>query len=409
MTTVEFRTLPKAHLDRALDLADIVFHETPEDEWRAAHREYLLRCDRIGAYDGDELVGMLGAYPLTLSVPGGELPCAGATFAAVAPTHRRRGILSGMLAELWRRCADHDRPLAALWASQAAIYGRFGCGPATHGCTVEIDTGRPLALRIAPADDLPLRLVAPEKAPGVVGPLHAAQRARRAGRVARDDYWWRTRVLPETDEDDDDLGPPRVVTIGAPPVGYAVYRTESGDDEPGAPGGVVHLVELEAETPGAAAALWQYLASIDLTSKVRAWGRPLDDPLLLLAADRDQVRVTQEFPALWLRLVDVAAALEARSWAAPCDLVLDLTDATLPANAGRRRLTAGPAGATLTPTDAAPDLALDVRELAACYLGGTELRHLVRAGLAAEHTPGAAAALDEALRTAYLPHTTDEF
>lgn len=408
MTTLAFRTLPKAHLDRALDLADLAFHGNPEDEERAKHREYLRRCDRVGAYDGDELVGMLGALPLALSVPGGELPCAGATFVAVAPTHRRRGILSGMLAELWRRCADQGRPLAALWVSQAAIYGRFGCAPATYGYTVEIDSGRPLALRTAPAD-LPLRLVAPERTPGAVGPLHAAQRALRAGRVARDDYWWRAQVLPETDEDNDELGPPRVVTLGTPPVGYAVYRTESGDDEPGAPGGTVHVLELEADTPAAAAALWQYLASIDLTSKVRAWGRPLDDPLLLLAADRDQVRVTQEFPALWLRLVDVAAALEARSWAAPCDLVLDLADEALPANAGRHRLAAGPAGAALTRTDDAPDLALDVRELAACYLGGTELRHLVRAGLVTEHTPGAAAALDAALRTEYLPHTTDEF
>ncbi|MGK5637466.1 GNAT family N-acetyltransferase [Streptomyces sp. URMC 126] len=402
MTSLEYRTIPEKDLDRALDLTYLVFLLDDQEDRRERHRTRLLACERVGAYDEDRLIGMVAAHALTPSVPGGELPCAGVTFVSVAPTHRRRGVLRGMLAELWRRCAAHGQPLAALWAADAGLYGRFGFGAATHVHGVEIDAAKPLDLRVEPAG-LPLRLLAPEDAPAVVGRLHAAARAARAGRLARDDAWWRTHILPETEEDDPSLSPPRVVTVGddpRDPVGYAVYRT-GGD--------TVALAELEADDPAAAAALWRYLASIDLTDKVRAWGRPLDDPLLYFAADRDQVRVVKSAPGLWLRLLDVPAALEGRAWSAPCDTVLDLTDADLPANAGRHRLTAGPDGATVTRTDAAPDLSLDVRDLAACYLGGTELRHLVRAGLVAEHTPGAAERLDAALRTAYLPHTTDEF
>lgn len=116
------------------------------------------------------------------------------------------------------------------------------------------------------------------------------------------------------------------------------------------------------------------------------------------------------FPALWLRLVDVAAALTGRSWAAPVELVLELTDVRLPANAGRFLLKAGPDGAAYEPAAGRdPDLTLDVRELAACYLGGTRAVELAAAGLLVEHTPGAAAALDAGLRTALLPHTADEF
>ncbi|MET9291349.1 GNAT family N-acetyltransferase [Streptomyces sp. NPDC003077] len=412
MTTLEFRTIPEAHADRALDLHYLVFHDDAEEERRKAHRDILLHCDRIGAYDGDELVGLLGAHPLRLSVPGGELPCAGVTFVSVAPTHRRRGVLSGMIRELWRRCAAAEQPLAALWVSEAAIYGRFGFDPATRSYTIEIDSSRPLALRIEP-DDRPLRLVPPQDAPAVIGALHEEHRARRAGRVGRDDFWWRTHILREKRDENEDLSPPRVVTIGGgrngePPAGYVLYRTLGSDDDNGTPG-VVYVEELEADSPATAAALWRYVASIDLTDKVRAWGRPVDDPLLHFAADRDQVRVVQEFGALWLRLVDVPAALRARAWAAPADLVLDLTDAGVPANAGRYRLTVAHSGATISLTDDAPDLSLDVRELAACYLGGTELRHLVAAGLVTEHTPGAASALDAALRTRELPHTADEF
>ncbi|MGW4033636.1 GNAT family N-acetyltransferase [Streptomyces sp. NPDC004838] len=412
MTVLEFRTIPEAHLDRALDLHYLVFlGKDAEDELRKSHREILESCDRIGAYEGEELVGLLAAHALKLSVPGGELDCAGVTFVSVLPTHRRRGVLSGMIAELWRRCAAAGQPLAALWVSEAGIYGRFGFDPATRSYTVTIDADHPLDLRIAP-DERPLRLVSTADAPAVIGSRHEAGRAERAGRVARDDFWWRTHVLRTEDEDDNDLSPPRVVAIGdagEEPAGYVIYRTLTDDEGRG----TVHLGELEADSPAVAAALWRYVASIDLADKVRAWGRPLDDPLLRFAGDRDQVAVTQEFPALWLRLVDVAAALEGRAWSAPVDVVLEVTDAGVPGNAGRYRLTvaAGADGlaARVTRTEDAPDLSLDVRELAACYLGGTDPAELVHAGLATEHTAGAARLLGAASRTELLPHTTDEF
>ncbi|MCX4659856.1 GNAT family N-acetyltransferase [Streptomyces uncialis] len=413
MTAMEYRTIPEADLQTALDLHYLVFLEkAPEDDTRESHRDVLLHCDRVGAYEGDDLVGLLAAHPLDLSVPGGTLPAAGVTFVSVAPTHRRRGVLSGMIAELFRRCADRGVPLASLWVSEAAIYGRFGFDPATHSYTVTIDATHPLDLRITP-DERPLRLLPFASAAPVITPRHEAARRDRAGRVARDDWWWRTQVLPETFEEDDEMTEPRVVVLGdpgEPPAGYVVYRTKTDDEGRG----TAHVEELEAESPEVAAALWRYTASIDLADKVRAWGRPLDDPLLRFAGDRDQVDVTREFPGLWLRLVDVPAALTGRTWSAPVDLVLEVTDAGVPENAGRYRLTAKPdAGgahrAEVTRTDDAPDLTLDVRELAACYLGGTDPAELVRAGLVEEHRPGAAALLGQASRTELLPHTTDEF
>ncbi|MFF1376453.1 GNAT family N-acetyltransferase [Streptomyces sp. NPDC058308] len=407
MESVQFRDVPESGIDRALSLSYLVFHENPEDEKRKHHHDLLRDCVRIGAYENGELVGFVAAFPFTVSVPGGELPCPCLTFVSVAPTHRRRGVLSGMLAELFARAAADGSPIATLWASEDAIYGRFGFGPATHGHTVEIDSRRPLALRITP-DDRPLRLVDPSEAPALLADYYDRTRTERAGRIARTEAWWREEWLVTEDEEDDELSPPRVVVLGAPeePVaGYAIYRTRTRDDAPG----LVRLDELEADTPAAEAALWHYLASIDLTGLIRAWGRPVDDPLHLFAADRDQVRVTGEFPALWLRLIDVRAALTARSWAAPVDAVLDVRDDRLPANAGRHRLTASPAGCAYESTERPADLTIEARDLAAAYLGGTRIDALVRAGLATEHTPGTVAALDAALRTARLPHTVDEF
>ncbi|MFE5741975.1 GNAT family N-acetyltransferase [Streptomyces celluloflavus] len=405
-TTVNIRAIPEADIDQALDLSYLVFHVKASEKARRHDRDILLGSARIGAYDGDRLAGQIAAYPLTLSVPGGRLPCAALDFVSVVATHRRRGLLTSMFDEVWRGCADAGQVLSCLWASESAIYGRFGYASAGETCRIEIDSSRPLALRIAP-DTRPLRLIDPADAPALAGPLFDAHLAHRAGRVVRDEAWWRKHVLHldgGDDEDDDGFGPPRVVVLGAPgePVGgYAVYRTRGPGESPGA----VLVRELEADGAPATAALWSYLASIDLTTTVRGPFRPADDPLLLLAADRDQVRATSRTPGLWIRLVDVHAALTARSWAAPVDLVLDLRDTAVPANAGRFRLTAGPDGSSWTPTDEAADLALDVRELAACYPGGTRLAHLVYAGLVTEHTPGAARSLDAALATEWLPAT----
>lgn len=407
--TTDIRDLAEADLDPALDLCYSVFHLKPGDRTRSFHRDLLRDGLRFGAYDGGQLAGLTGGHRRTLSVPGGQLPCAAVDFVSVLPTHRRRGILTSMMDALWGRCAADGRPVACLWPSESAIYGRYGFGAATEVYGIEIDASRPLALRLAP-DGRPLRLIDPAEAPAVLAPRYDATLPQRAGRFTRDLSWWRNGALDldgaGMDAGQEGFGAARVVVLGAhgeEPGGYAVYRTRaSGEGR----SGVVRVGELEAESGPAAAALWSYLVSIDLTSTVEVQGRPADDPLLYLAADRDQVRVTGQKSSLWLRLVDVRAALTARSWAAPVDLVVDLRDTALPANAGRFRLTAGPGGgATWEPTAEAPDISLDVRELGSCYLGGTPLRHFVHAGLVTEHTPGAVRRLDAALETEWLPFT----
>ncbi|MFE6779070.1 GNAT family N-acetyltransferase [Streptomyces sp. NPDC057702] len=404
-STLRFGEVPETRLDEALDLSYLAFLDTPEDDERKHHHDTLRECSRVGAYDADRLVGLMATYDdFTLSLPGGELPAPGLTFVSVAPTHRRRGALSGMIAEQYRRFRAAGVPLACLWASEDAIYGRYGFGTGTRGLTVTIDSSRPLALRIAP-DQRPLRLVEVADAPALLGPYYERTRSARAGRMARPERWWREEWLVEKDPEDDDMSPPRIVALGEPLAGYVIYRTKSDGEGPGS----VHLIDLEADTPAVAAALWRYLADIDLTHHVSAWGRPLDDPLLHFCADRDQVRVTGEESGLRVRLVDVPAALRARAWAADVDVVLEIRDAQIPANAGRHRLSVTRGVCAYEPTDAPADLALDVRELAAGYLGTIPVRELAHAGLVTEHTEGAAAALTAALRTDLMPHTMDDF
>ncbi|MFI5661228.1 GNAT family N-acetyltransferase [Streptomyces sp. NPDC051684] len=406
--SVRVRDVPESDIERALALSHLVFHESPDDERRKQQQQELSGHLRIGAYDGEELVGFAAAHPFVVSVPGGaDLPCPGLSYVSVAPTHRRRGVLSAMMSELFARWTEQGAPLAALWASEAAIYGRFGFGPGTYGATVEIDSRRALALRVPP-DERALHLLDARSVPTALAPYFESTRGLRAGRHARTEAWWREQWMARTDEEDEDLSPPRVVTLGDPLAGYAIYRTKAGDWS-GGTAGLVSVEELEADGPEQAATLWRYLADIDLTGTVRAHGRPLDDPLSLFAADPDQVSVKNVEPALWVCLVDVRAALAARVWAAPVDVAIEVLDARITANAGTFRLIASPDGFSYAPTGDAPDLTVQARDLATAYMAAKPVADLVRAGLVTEHTRGAASMLDAALRTELLPHTGDSY
>ena len=167
------------------------------------------------------------------------------------------------------------------------------------------------------------------------------------------------------------------------PQGYAVYAVRVADDGIDQDGEAL-VREVLAATPAARVAVWEQLLGLDLVRRLRWADGPADVGVGLLLADPRAARA-QFGDGLWLRLVDVDRALAARRYAAEVDLVLDVDDPGLPANAGRHRLAGGPAGAACAPTTDAPDLRLRTDTLAAAFLGGPSLRALADAG------PGAGA------------------
>ncbi|WUI02020.1 GNAT family N-acetyltransferase [Spirillospora sp. NBC_00431] len=394
---IEIREVPETEVDKMVDLAGLVFHQ------RIAKDEYervswpVRRAERIGAYDDGVLAGQLASIPARLAVPGGALlDCSAVTFVGVLPTHRRRGVLTSMIDRMHADAIAAGRPVAALWASQGLIYGRYGFGLATRAISMEIDTTRPLDLRTTP-DPAPLRLLDLASAPEVLDPIYTRALSARPGGLLRDPEWWTQVVLELEDHHAPGYTEPRAV---AHPAGYAVYRTHSDR--------TVMVIDFVAETPQAEAALWQYLASIDLTSRVQAPGRPVDDLLPHMAADPDQVKIKSDYGALWLRLVDLPGALCARSWAADDAFVLEVGDPRVPANEGRWRLKTGSAPSCDRTSDD-PDLTLSAADLAAVYLGGTRPTTLARVGAVTEHVPHAAARLEAALAVPLAPFIHDDF
>jgi predicted acetyltransferase len=378
----------------------------PAARWPRLRRQFESERS-LAAFDpglpaGLGLVGTTGVYSFQMAVPGAVFPVAGVTAVSVLPTHRRRGILRSLM---HRQIADiaarGEEPIAALWASETPLYGRYGYGRASSHASFRFGRGEGALSALAPVDpSLTLQLAEPADVAAELAKVYDSVLSGQPGFFSRDQDWWE-RVLDDPAEDRAGSSPLRcVLAAGDDGVrGYALYRTTARWEEGTVlPDGAISVWELMAADPAAGAALWQDLLSRDLVTSITADLRSADDPLLYQLHDSRRARV-RLVDNLWVRIIDLPAALTRRAYSAPADVVLEVTDGLLPANAGRWRLrTAGPGGAAdCARTDEPADIALDVRELGAAYLGGTRLATLAAAGLVSELRPGAVAALSTAM------------
>ncbi|GGU75153.1 UPF0256 protein [Streptomyces filipinensis] len=361
----------------------------------------------LAVWDADAIVGTSGAFSFRMTVPGGAVvPTAGVTMVSVAATHRRRGILTAMMRRLLADAHTKGEPLAALFASEPAIYGRFGFGTASFQISADIDTGRVALALPAGTDEVRVRYAPPADVLKECEAVYAALVPRRPGMLARQPGWEQAGLLdPESDRNGASALQCVVAERDGQVTGYARFRTKmewgpSGHD------GSVTLEDLAALDPAAEAALWRFLFGIDLMTTLTVRGRPVDDAWQHLVSDIRRCRLRLR-DAGHVRLVDVGTALSARTYPAPVDVVLDVEDAFCPWNAGRWRLTGDAEGASCERTSDAPALALTVRDLGAAYLGGVTLLSLARAGRVRELRPGTLTQASVAFASAvapWLPH-----
>ena len=363
----------------------------------------VFEFDRsLAAFDGATMVGTAAALSLRMTVPGGDATVAGVTAVATAPAHRRRGILTSLMHRQLADLRERGEAVAALFASEAGIYARFGYGAATSDLNLAIRRGEGALLVPATAlGPLRLRTAEPRDATAELAEVFDAVLHERPGMFARDDRWWE-HILWDPEHRRSGRSPQRCVIAedDAGPRGYALYSVCPSWGDDGIPDGVLQVRELMATDPAAYAAIWNDLLSRDLVSEVRAVSRAVDEPLLYLLADRRRAR-PQLFDGLWVRLVSVPEALAGRRYSCPVDVVIEVADDVFAENTGRWRLRApGRAEdgrATCARTSAAADVTLPVQSLGAAYMGGTRLDALARAGLAEQASPGAIAALSSAL------------
>jgi predicted acetyltransferase len=371
--------------------------------------ERFLRCHPLdhmhAAFDGRRAVGGAGAFPFDLSVPGGSVACAGVTVVGVYPTHRRQGILTAMMRAQLDDAHERAEPIAALWASDERIYGRYGYGVASQAG--EIDLARSHAEFVAPMEDPgTVRYVEAKDVPKVLGPIWKHVFRERPGMFARSAEWWKSRIAYDPPQWRRGAGPKRfaVVELGGSVEGYVIYR-HAPKWEGGVPdAGKVAVGEVLARSLEAEIALWRYLCDIEWAGAVSARLLPLDHPLWWILAQprRMKMRVGD---GLWVRLLDVGAALSARSYSAQGPITFQVTDDFCSWNAGRWKLEHGVA----KKTRAEADLACDVTALGSVYLGGFTFAELVRGGRVEELKRGAAARADAIFRMDVLPWCPEVF
>ena len=398
--------------DAISDLLGYVFHHSMSPEERDVESSVFEPERSLVADDAGTVVGQAAAYTRELTVPGAVVPAAHVTLVGVAPTHRRRGLLTRMMHRQLREiAADGREPIAVLWASETKIYPRFGYGPAAQRLRMDVmsrEVRLPDRLPGAPEDGR-LRLVEPLEAIAELGKIYEQLRPEQTGWSSRDERWWRF-VLSDIESQREGATPRRGVIheTAQGPTGYAVWRTKSRWNDHG-PDCEVEVREIVAADPATYLALWRFLLNIDLVRKVSVSFAAADEPLQYLV-DEPRRLGTSLADALWIRVVDLPRALTSRAYAAPVDVVLDVSDPLLEGNAGRWRLTVdGSGAASCTRTDEPADLACSVLELGTAYLGAVSLATLAAAGEVRALTPGALRAAATACGWHRKPYPTEVF
>jgi predicted acetyltransferase len=401
-----FEVRPCADQDeygRAIGAIGQYFNPPPDDEFFGRWVRTLPHERMHAAFEDDQVVGGAGAFPFELSVPGGSLPCAGVTAVGVNPTHRRRGVLRSMMDAQLRDVHERGEPIAALWASEETIYGRFGYGIASWAG--ELKVSHEWDAFAEPLEGAgTMRFVTPEEARALFPPVYEAVRRERPGMTSRSDVWWEERHLRQ--EEDESSAPRRfvVLEVDGEPCGYAIYRTHMSWDAGSATSRLVVREALGA-TPRATAEIWRFLLDVDWMGSVEVFLAPPDHPLFLLLATPRRARYRMG-DALWMRLVDLPAALSGRAYGGDgAPLVLEVRDAVCEWNDGRWKLE----GAECERTKAKPDLALDVSALGSAFLGAVSFTQLREALRVEELREGAVARADALFAWRPLPWCLEIF
>jgi predicted acetyltransferase len=390
---VEIRTIEEPELRDAFVAVETAFGGHLDEDFLAFHRPFVEVDRTFGAFEDGAIVGTAATSSFVMTVPGGEIAAGGVTGVGVKPSHRRRGVNTALMRAQVDDARARGEHVAVLYASQGGIYGRYGYGIASLNAAIDVETRRAaFGPWYAPAGRV--RLVERDEAVRLFHPVYDEVRRSRPGMMRLDERELAYRTDDRFRHDGkSEPGFYAVHETDGRVDAYAQYRIKHDWDV--VPKSELMLEDLTARTPQAYADMWRFVLDVDLIHRVTAWNRPSDDPLLHLVLEPRALQFRLK-DALWVRLVDVGAALAARGYRADASFVVDVRDPFCPWNDGRYELTTDKDGAACRPTRAEADLVLGAGELGAVYLGGTRLSALHGAGRVEERTAGAVERADAA-------------
>ena len=392
----EIRVTSEAEWRAAADAmrAALLFPPSSDAEWdkpgaAASWRDGLS----LSAWDGEQCIGHAGAFDFDMATPGGALvPMAGVTRIGVLSTHRRQGVLTAMMDRLLRESAERGRIVATLRASESVIYARYGFQVAGEVYDIELDRIRGARVA-APVADGTFRLLTRDETLATVSALHPRVGFDRPGTVNRVE-WMQRRYLENALANDKAT----YVAVHSAPDGtddgYVRYTLAWADAFAEHRGGTCEVGDLWAASPAVELALWKFVLDIDLIDTVRAYDRPVDDPVRFALADQRHYLTKGRTDEQWLRLLDVEAGLHARSYNPGRDAVtISVSDPLFATNNGVWRISGdGPERMADQPGPA--DLVTTINGMSGAYLGGTTWHELWAAGVVHQHREDAIATAD---------------
>lgn len=386
---VEIRPIAEDEFETWMRAIESAFggHVSPEDVQNERKVIDPARC--LAAFDGDDIIGCASSVVFEMTVPGGTIPTVGITGVGVVPTHRRRGVNTALMRRQLDDIRDGGFAIAALFASEGGIYGRFGYGLATLDAFVDIETSRSAFIPGSEGDGR-VWLLDREAAKERYLSMYDRSRLTRPGAMKKSPNWFDYEFA------DKHFGEERkfffaLHETGNDCDGIAAYTIKHEWDL--VPKNIVELYDLDALTPSVYAQMWRFVLDLDLVSKVTAWSRPADEPLLHLLREPRRLNMRLK-DGMWVRLLDIPRALTARRYPHDGRVVFDVRDAFCPWNEARYILDVGAEGATCEQTEDEADLLLTTNELAAAYLGGASFSQLHRAGRVSEERAGAIGTAD---------------
>ena len=401
MSDLFFRAIVPDELDDFFASLAVAFSDPRPDPEEVETDKQVAELDRtFAAFEDDRIVGCAGVYTQRMVAPGGaRVPTAGVTMVGVVPTHRRRGILRELMAMMLDQAAERGESMASLFASQGAIYGRFGFGHAAHHLEFDIALDR-LTWAEGTEPTGRVTLHARDEALPVMRRIYERAIENRPAALEVDDNWMNIGFW-ESKKDDERVFYAIHADDAGTPDAFAMYGIKH-EWPRGLPSSEVKVKRFAATTPESHIGMWRYLCSIDLMARVKVDLRPVDEPLQWLLEEPRALRPHLE-DGLFLRPVDVAAAWSARGYAGSGSLVVEVDDAFRPEAAGTFLLEVDDGVGTCTRTDREPDLRCSANAVGSTYVGGVTWTTLAGANRVHEVSPGSLARADALFRSDIAP------
>ncbi len=377
--TILYRPLEADEVDSYLDVMELAFGIDLPPAQRARSKKVVDISRMRTAVDNGKIVATFNGFQIELTVPGNMVPMSGVSQVTVAPTHRRRGILTNLMREHFVEARERGELLAGLWASESHIYGRYGYGIAAHRYVTKL--AKPYAVMSHPGDATTrIEMITQPEALEILPSIYDTARPQTPGMLSRTKAWWETRILADPPENRQGATAYRhaILKRGDENIGYAIYYHRL----PNGYGSLeLHIVELVGLDGEAELSLWNYLLSLDLTVSISCWNHPIDSAVLMRTVEQRRWERTL-LDTLWLRLVDNVGALSSRQYSSAGEIVFDVEDEYCPWNAGRFLLSVDDKGVGVCEkTERAAQLSLSARELGTLYLGGSSAWQMWRSGL----------------------------